>query len=70
MFHRPDHNGQALAYVYFEDEPGRRWAAQAAHPRRGPTHRGEHREAACSAYKPRIIIVTAMRASRRPKPLA
>jgi hypothetical protein len=22
-----DHNGQALAYVYFEDEPGRRMAA-------------------------------------------
>jgi hypothetical protein len=23
-----DHNGQALAYVYFEDEPGRQSAAQ------------------------------------------
>jgi hypothetical protein len=24
----PDHSGQALAYVYFEDEPGRQSAAK------------------------------------------
>jgi hypothetical protein len=34
-----DHNGQALAYVYFEEEPGRRAAAKAAHARRGPALR-------------------------------
>jgi hypothetical protein len=28
-----DYNGQALAYVYFEDEPGRRIGRQAAHQR-------------------------------------
>jgi hypothetical protein len=39
-----DGNGQALAYVYFEDEPGRQAAAH-----RGPAHRREHREAAGAA---------------------
>ena len=28
-----DGNGQAVAYVYFEDEPGRRAAAKLLHPR-------------------------------------
>jgi hypothetical protein len=42
-----DHNGQALAYVYFEEEPGRRDAL--ADPRRGAAHRGEHREVAGTA---------------------
>jgi hypothetical protein len=28
-----DHNEQALAYVYFEEEPGRRSDGQAAQPR-------------------------------------
>ena len=27
MLHRPDGNGQAVAYVYYEEEPGRRSAA-------------------------------------------
>ena len=28
LLHRPRRHGQALAYVYFEDEPGRRAAAK------------------------------------------
>ena len=30
-----DHSGQQLAYVYFEDELGRRFGGQATHQRRG-----------------------------------
>ena len=41
-----DANGQALAYVYCEDELGRRSAAHLPHLRRGPTHRRQHRQAA------------------------
>ena len=36
-----DHNGQALAYVYFEEEPGRRWGSghkTSEHYMRGATH--------------------------------
>jgi hypothetical protein len=44
-----DANGQALAYVYCEDEPGRRAAAKTPHPRRGSAHRRQHREAAGAA---------------------
>jgi hypothetical protein len=31
-----DHNGQQLAYVYFEEEPGATLGGQAADARRGP----------------------------------
>jgi hypothetical protein len=41
-----DANGQQLAYVYFEDEPGRRSAAKLLSKERGETDRGEHRQAA------------------------
>ena len=41
-----DANGQALSYVYYESEPGRRSAAKAAHQRRGSAHRGQRRQAA------------------------
>jgi len=34
LLHRQDHGGQALAYVYFEEEPGRRAAASALPPPR------------------------------------
>jgi hypothetical protein len=34
-----DANGQALAYVYYEQEPGRRAAAHLLNPRRGPADR-------------------------------
>jgi hypothetical protein len=34
-----DGKGQALAYVYFEKEPGKARGAEAPHPRRGPAHR-------------------------------
>jgi hypothetical protein len=37
-----DSNGQQLAYVYYESEPGRRSAAKPAQPRRGATDRGEY----------------------------
>src|SRR5262249_33443582 len=41
-----DHSGQALAYVYYENEPGRRSARQVAHQGRGAADRGEYRQAA------------------------
>jgi hypothetical protein len=39
-------NGQQLAYVYFEDEPGRRSAAKLLSKDEAPADRGERGEAA------------------------
>jgi hypothetical protein len=44
-----DHNGQALAYVCFEDEPGRRSAGASHDPRRGAADSRQHRQAAGAA---------------------
>jgi hypothetical protein len=40
LLHRE--GSRRLAYVYFEEEPGRRAAAKAAHSRRGAAGCGEH----------------------------
>ena len=41
-----DVNGQALSYVYYESEPGRRFSRETAHQRRGAADCGQYREAA------------------------
>jgi len=43
-----DANGQALSYIYYESEPGRRSGSQAAHTRRGAKDRQQYRQAARS----------------------
>ena len=44
-----DHNGQALAYVYFEDEPGRRSAAKLLTRDEARRDCGEYRQG-CRSY--------------------
>ena len=41
-----DHNGQALAYVYFRGGAGTALGGAPPHPRRGETHCRQHRQAA------------------------
>ena len=48
-----DANGPALAYVYFEEEPGRRSAAQVAHARRSSEDGRQHRQAVGAAEQAR-----------------
>ena len=44
-----DADGQALAYVYFEEEPGPPLGGRTARPRRGAADRGQRRQAAGAA---------------------
>jgi|SRR5689334_15534051 hypothetical protein len=50
-----DHNGQQLAYIYYEEEPGRRSAAKLLSKERGTADRSEHRQAA-GAFEPRFGV--------------
>jgi hypothetical protein len=47
-----DANGQALAYVYFEDEAGTALGGQAAHQGRSPAHRRQQRPAVAHGNYP------------------
>jgi hypothetical protein len=47
-----DHSGQKLAYIYFEEESGRRSAAQKAHPKN--TERLHERAGPMSSKKQKL----------------
>jgi hypothetical protein len=53
-----DHNGQALAHVYFEDEPGRPSGSQAAQQRRGAADCAEYRKIARAIAEFYTVIET------------
>jgi hypothetical protein len=53
-----DSANQKLAYIYFEDEPGRR-SSEIAHHRRGAADYGEYRQAAGLIRCKKLIRVVA-----------
>ena len=59
-----DGNGQQLAYVYFEDEPGRRSAAKLLERDRGETDCRKYRETA-GAIEPPSDLGSAMSLDRQ-----
>jgi hypothetical protein len=60
-----DANGQALAYVYFEEEPGRRAAAKLLTRRRGAADCRQHRQAAGAVTQATMMAIWSHRALGR-----
>jgi hypothetical protein len=48
-----DHNGQALAYTYFEKRARKSLGGAPPHPRRSPAHRRQHRHSRKPASRPK-----------------
>jgi hypothetical protein len=62
-----DATGQALAYLYFDDEPSPATSDQAAHARRSPAHGGELRQAAGAAARASAFQMTLRKEERSPR---